>query len=237
MRFTIEGFSQAELVRLGLDATDAVLLRWFADFFLGSMQKRQGMDMYEYGWVSYPYVAAELPCLGLHKPEAIAARFRKLRKANVLLSFVTKKPESKAWYRPNPAVFDRLVSGPTLIEKEVPPSSPLGYHPNENGDNSSIRDTSIKDLEEKRIYKSGVARFQQPSLQEVQEYCSSRQNHVDPGRFIDHYESCGWMVGRNRMKDWKAAVRTWERNDFGNGRSGPKLKVHEHTTFLEMRED
>lgn len=52
-----------------------------------------------------------------------------------------------------------------------------------------------------------------PTLQEVQEYCRERGNSVDPQRFLDFYEAKGWMIGKNRMKDWKAAVRTWERQD------------------------
>lgn len=54
-------------------------------------------------------------------------------------------------------------------------------------------------------------RFTPPSLEEVRDYCRERGNQVDPGKFIDFYESKGWMVGKNKMKDWKAAVRTWER--------------------------
>lgn len=54
-------------------------------------------------------------------------------------------------------------------------------------------------------------RFTPPSLEEVRDYCRDRGNAVDPGKFIDFYESKGWMVGKNKMKDWKAAVRTWER--------------------------
>ena len=64
------------------------------------------------------------------------------------------------------------------------------------------------------------ARFEPPSLDEVKAYCNERHNDVDPQRFIDYYESNGWKVGRNSMKDWKAAVRTWERNGYGN--SQPK---------------
>lgn len=52
--------------------------------------------------------------------------------------------------------------------------------------------------------------FSPPSLDEVREYCLSRNNGIDPGHFIDFYASKGWMVGKNKMKDWKAAVRTWE---------------------------
>lgn len=54
-------------------------------------------------------------------------------------------------------------------------------------------------------------RFRKPTLDEVLAYCQERDNHVNAAQFIDYYESKGWMVGRNPMKDWKACVRTWER--------------------------
>lgn len=64
-------------------------------------------------------------------------------------------------------------------------------------------------------------RFVPPSLSEVKAYCQSRNNGINPQNFIDFYESKGWMVGNNKMKDWKAAVRTWEnrRKDERNGSS------------------
>lgn len=55
-------------------------------------------------------------------------------------------------------------------------------------------------------------RFIPPTLDEVKAYCQERGNNVDPERFMAYYESNGWMVGRNKMKDWKAAVRSWERS-------------------------
>lgn len=55
--------------------------------------------------------------------------------------------------------------------------------------------------------------FSPPSLTEVKSYCSERENNVDPQGFIDFYEAKGWMIGKNKMKDWKAAVRTWERKE------------------------
>ena len=58
----------------------------------------------------------------------------------------------------------------------------------------------------------GVSKFVKPTLQEVKAYCIERKNDVDPERFVDFYEANGWMVGRNKMKDWRAAVRNWERN-------------------------
>jgi hypothetical protein len=53
-----------------------------------------------------------------------------------------------------------------------------------------------------------------PTLDEVTAYCLERKNLVDPQRWLDHYESNGWRVGKNPMRDWRAAVRTWEKNDF-----------------------
>lgn len=60
---------------------------------------------------------------------------------------------------------------------------------------------------------SYMGRFTPPTLQEVQVYCMSRHNNVDPEKFIDFYSAKGWMIGKNKMKDWKAAVRTWEKGE------------------------
>jgi hypothetical protein len=51
-----------------------------------------------------------------------------------------------------------------------------------------------------------------PTLDEVQSYCLERNNNVDANMFVDFYSSKGWYVGKNKMKDWKACVRTWEKN-------------------------
>ena len=59
-------------------------------------------------------------------------------------------------------------------------------------------------------------RFVKPTVEEVQAYCKERNNNVDAEKFISHYDSNGWKVGRTPMKDWKSAVRTWERNSFNN---------------------
>lgn len=53
--------------------------------------------------------------------------------------------------------------------------------------------------------------FRPPSLDEVRDYCLERHNGIDPEQWYDFYASKGWMIGKNKMKDWKAAVRTWEK--------------------------
>ena len=59
-------------------------------------------------------------------------------------------------------------------------------------------------------------RFAPPSLIEVENYISEKSYQINPVAFVSHYEANGWMVGKNKMKDWKAAVRGWEARDGGD---------------------
>jgi len=80
----------------------------------------------------------------------------------------------------------------------------------------SIDKISIEQENRVAVAPTPQKRFSKPSLDEVKAYCIERKNTVHPQRFIDHYESNGWKVGRNPMKDWKASVRTWERSSYEN---------------------
>jgi predicted phage replisome organizer len=69
------------------------------------------------------------------------------------------------------------------------------------------------DKEEDIRKRSKNNNFIRPTRNEVKEYCNERSNNIDVEQFIDYYTSKGWMIGKNKMKDWKAAVRNWERYD------------------------
>ena len=56
--------------------------------------------------------------------------------------------------------------------------------------------------------------FKKPSVEEISSYCQERNNNINPEQFYDYYEANGWKINRNPMKDWKATVRNWERNEF-----------------------
>ena len=73
------------------------------------------------------------------------------------------------------------------------------------------KDSKDKDSKGESVRGEKAKRFYPPTLDEVKQYCEERNNNIDPMAFIDFYSSKGWMIGKNRMKDWKAAVRTWER--------------------------
>ena len=77
-------------------------------------------------------------------------------------------------------------------------------------------------------------RFTPPTVDEVREYCEERGNSVDPQRFVDYYSSNGWMVGKTKMKDWKAAVRTWEQREKSQGKPASKRSGN---VFLEIAQE
>lgn len=82
-----------------------------------------------------------------------------------------------------------------------------------SNDNRSL-DIDKNRLEEDKN-NSKAKRFKKPSVEEIETYCNERNNNINPNAFYDYYESKDWMIGKNRMKDWKAAIRTWERNNGG----------------------
>lgn len=66
--------------------------------------------------------------------------------------------------------------------------------------------------------------FVAPSVEDVREYCGSRGNKIDPERFVSFYEARGWMIGKTKMKDWRAAVRTWEKTQWDESVKAPQFK-------------
>ena len=97
-----------------------------------------------------------------------------------------------------------------------------------------------KDIEiEKEIHSSAKStttkrkRFEKPTLSQITQYCLERNNNVNAEQFFDYYESNGWKVGKNAMKDWKACVRTWERNGYDKP---IKKKNNKQDTLNDMRD-
>ena len=86
------------------------------------------------------------------------------------------------------------------------------------------------DKESKKKARNANA-FLPPTVDEVRQYCIERRNQVDAERFVDFYSAKNWMIGKNKMKDWKAAVRTWERRDEERqkGQQGSRFNNFEQT--------
>lgn len=93
-----------------------------------------------------------------------------------------------------------------------------------HGGRSARKESKVK---ESKVNKNN--KFIPPTIEEVIKYCQERKNKVDPQRFIDFYSAKGWMIGRNKMKDWRAAIRTWEQREpeqiKPGGRTPAKIRV------------
>ena len=137
-----------------------------------------------------------------------AAFVRELKKrGSVVISF-------DEWKNMTDVERDQLISGdigryPTPTPTSTPTSTPTP--------------TSTSTSNSKEVYASSpprASRFQPPTVDEVRVYCQERGNSVDPARFVDFYASKGWLVGKSKMRDWRAAVRSWERSDSRQNAQG-----------------
>ena len=110
--------------------------------------------------------------------------------------------------------IDKDVRGIKLCEYKVSPTF-MGceYYSQGGCEQDSHNNIESKNIDINSLYKREGSRFQKPSIDEIRQYCSSRNNRVDPEQFFNFYESKGWTIGKSPMKDWRAAVRTWEKRE------------------------
>lgn len=95
-------------------------------------------------------------------------------------------------------------------------SSPINTNINTNT-NSNSNTKDIKTTTKRTLSK----RFTPPTIEEVRIYCEERKNRINPEHFIDYYERSDWIMSNGqKMKDWKACIRTWERNEQKGGNNG-----------------
>lgn len=95
--------------------------------------------------------------------------------------------------------------------------------------NQQQSNTILNKVSNNKISKE---RFKKPTIKDIEDYCIERKNKIAANRFFDYYESKGWMIGKNKMKDWKAAIRTWESRD-NKGMS----KMHKHLSSHVKAQD
>lgn len=116
-----------------------------------------------------------------------------MNEVHKMLGSETEWAEKKRLYRAKNQQSEDIV--PTMSDKSI-----------------EIRDKRLDIKKTLTNVSAKESRFTPPSLEEVTRYKNERHSLVDPEAFIDFYQSKGWMVGKNKMKDWKAAFRNWERD-------------------------
>lgn len=251
MKYTVEGFSQeyaltltkqveekGKLKTVKVDCIDLIILRWFVDFY-PKMTKVE-IDGVQYAWLNYKKLLDDMPLLDMGK-HMLAIRLQKLCEFGILTHKNIKCGGNFSYYGFG-ANYHNLIEKPCatdehLMQDNVEPcatncttlvqnnAEPCAISCNTN--NSSTKDSSVKDSSTKEE-KGKAKRFSPPSLEDVKAYCLERKNGVDAETFISFYESNGWKVGKNPMKDWKAAVRTWEKRQKPDEKPKEEPKVYAH---------
>lgn len=236
MKYTVEGFSQeyaltltkqveekGKLKTVKVDCIDLIILRWFVDFY-PKMTKVE-IEGVQYAWLNYKKLLEDMPLLDIGK-HMLANRLQKLCDFGILTHKNIKYGGNFSYYGFG-ANYHNLIEKPCatdehLMQDNAKPcaincttlvqnnAEPCAISCNTN--NSSTKDPSTKDPSTKER-GTATSRFTPPTAREVHDYCQEKGYHINVEKYMSFYESIGWKVGKNKMKDWKAAVRTWVQRD------------------------
>lgn len=190
----------------------AVIIENF--FFWIKKNLANGVNVHNGKAYTYNTAEAFAELFPYFKPRRIAELLRQLEYEGLLLSGQFHGTDRKKSYTLTDKALQYFVSSNTQ-KSYLPLSKSRTMEDTENG-LCTIADINNTDIN--NIYNSDTPKktFKKPTVEEIRAYCTERKNKVDPERFFDFYESKGWKVGKSAMKDWRACVRTWEKQNFNN---------------------
>ena len=137
----------------------------------------------------------------------------------------TKTERQPVQNQPRRLITERTPNG-HRTENTTEEEKPNGDRTDSVSVNVSVNDSvnvsdSVNVAEAKPVEPAPTRkRFVKPELEEIREFCFEKNINIDVDRFFNYYESKGWKVGVSPMKDWKAAVRNWAKNDSLYSRPG-----------------
>lgn len=235
MKFTIL-INQHAIDQKGLtDSTD--LIDWaIMDYIQKWLTSPKAQRMGRKVWINYKHIIKEMPLLGLKAKSSISNRITKLTELGLLS---TEKDDSCRLFADLTELAHEIISfhGGSQDCTGVPENE-RGVHSEERGvpnqergvpenEHSTNQHTTNQQIQEKES-KPKKNRFVKPTAEQVRRYLkeSNNDNLIDADAFIDYYQAKDWMIGSNRMKDWRAAVRTWiRRENKSNDKSGNESTV------------
>lgn len=172
-------------------------------------------------WVSRQRICTELPLLDL-KPDTVYRYIKALAEIGVLeYKKVGKKDCIRIAEKGQIYYVGKFSENDDFTMSENNPKNGFPYVGKKseiNSENNPTYKTTKKQIStsDLPVKKTSVKKFIKPSVEDVRLYCQQRNNAVDAERFHSYYESNGWKVGKNPMKNWQAAIRTWERGGNHN---------------------
>jgi hypothetical protein len=232
MKYTIY-INQKELSKTDFDLVDGAILDYLYFICNSTNEKIEEQRINGYTWVDYNKILSENPLLRIKSKGALSRRIKKMEKSDFIKLFerlnnghklkyfaLTKKSEILFTQSNNPVAEKEKP----VAEKEKPVAEkekPVAEKEKPVADRepiSTIKDYTIKNntIKEKRALS-----FLKPTIDDVKLYCLERNNSIDAETFFNFYESKDWLVGKSKMKDWKASVRTWEKRENKPNKTAP----------------
>lgn len=159
------------------------------------------------GWREEFTVAISVLMLKSGLNETAVKRARNRLEQDGYIEWKSRKGNQSAIYKMNSLVEQKSIK----FEPHFAPQSELQNEPQFAPQSEPINKHKQKQIKE--VSKDTKKKFEPPTVEEVKAYCLERNNSVDAEKFVDFYTVNGWVQGKGKpIKDWKAAVRTWERN-------------------------
>ena len=239
IKITTDIFDDEKILMIeSMPAADSIIVIWFKLLALAGKQNNNGVFM-----MSNRIAYTDEMLAAIFRREVNVVRlaldvFQKFGMVEIVESVITipnwGKHQSLDAYEKKKERDRERIARKRAEQKVLALMSP-DVSPDRSPDVASLDKEEEKEVEEDKESKGRAKRFTPPSLEEVEAYCRERGNSVDAERFIDYYTSNGWKVGKNTMKDWKAAVRTWEKSDKQTGRKDNGFQTS--NPFLEMLQE
>ena len=212
--------NQVQAIELGItNTTQAIILDLLAH--CSAWAESIVIDDDVYYWVARQKICYELPLLSI-KPDTAYRHMKSLHEIGLIdyikdgkkdlikLSDLGKKYVFSTMSEKNPNKSEtrkKIQGNSDLNSKKLGKKSEFNSEKNPTYNTTNINNTTNNNI----IVKS--KKFQKPTHAQVAEYLKEKQQQLDIDYFIDYYESKDWMIGKNRMKNWKSAINNWLRNE------------------------
>ena len=233
IKITTDIFNDEKMLLIeSMPDSDSIIVIWFKLLSLAGKSNNGGLVMMS---DKVPYTKEMLPILFRRKPAVVDLALLTFEKFGMIEILDNNTILISNWEKhQNVKGLEEIREKNRIRQKKFRDNQKLLL---ENKDKEEDKELDI-DIEgnvtnnvthNKRVVSK---RFVIPTVEEIDQYCKERNNNISPNAFYDFYESKGWLVGKNKMKDWKAAIRTWERNrkDTSN------KNVDEMTAILEAKD-
>ena len=223
MKYTIY-INQKELSKTDFDLVDCTILDYLYFICNSKNEKIEEQRINGYTWVDYNKILSDIPLLRIKSKGALSRRVKKMEASGFIKLIERRKNGHKLKYFALTKKSDSLFTQThDPIHENENPIHLNSYPIDENEPISTIKDYTNKNniIKNKRVLS-----FFKPTIDDVKLYCLERNNNIDAETFFDFYESKDWLVGKNKMKNWKASVRTWEKRE--QNKSQKMSKIHQH---------